>query len=262
MQRFLGVVTLSLFAFQPAWGAITEKEVEYKAGDVMLKGYLVYDDAAKKKQPAVIVVHEWWGHDQHARNGARKLAKAGFVGFALDMYGDGKQAHHPKDAGAMSGEIRKNLDLMQTRFNAARDFLGRQSNVDSTRVGAVGYCFGGTVVLQMARLGEDLRGVVSLHGGLGTEQPAEKGKVKSKVLVLTGAADPFVPKEQVEGFKQEMQKAGADFRVVSYAGAKHSFTNPAATETGKKFNIPIEYNAQADKKSWAEAVKFLKRTLK
>jgi dienelactone hydrolase len=246
----------------PAWGAIKEQEVEYKAGDVTLKGFMVFDDAAKGKRPAVLVVHEWWGHDQHARNSARKLAQAGFVGFALDMYGDGKQAHHPKDAGEMSGEIRKNLDLMQTRFNAARDFLGTQANVDAVRIGAIGYCFGGTVVLQMARAGENLRGVVSFHGGLGTEQPAQKGKVKSQMLVLTGGADPFVPKEQVDGFAKEMKSAGAKFKVISYPGAKHSFTNPAATENGQKFNIPLAYNPEADKKSWAEAQKFLKSALK
>lgn len=262
MQRFFAVVALLFLASNAAWSAVKEQEVEYKAGDMVFKGLMAYDDAAKGKRPAVLVVHEWWGHDEHARNSARKLAKAGFVGLALDMYGDGKQAHHPKDAGAMSGEVRKNLDLMKTRFNAAREFLVQQSNVDAKRVAAIGYCFGGTVVLEMARLGEDLRSVVSFHGGLGTEQRAQKGKVKAKMLVLTGAADPFVPKEQVEGFKQEMKAAGADYKVVSYPGAKHSFTNPAATENGKKFNIPVEYNAAADKKSWAEAEKFLKRTLK
>lgn len=262
MRRIVAVSLLSLFVFAPAWGAIKEQEVEYKAGDVMLKGYMVYDDAAKGKRPAVLVVHEWWGHDQHARNGARKLAEAGFVGFALDMYGDGKQAHHPKDAGAMSGEIGKNLNLMQTRFDAARSFLSTQDNVDAKRMGAIGYCFGGTVVLQMARAGEDLRGVVSFHGGLGTEQPAQKGKIKSQVLVLTGGADPFVPKAQVDGFVKEMKTADAKFKVISYPGAKHGFTNPAATENGQKFNIPLAYDADADKKSWAEAQKFLKGALK
>lgn len=262
MRRCFAVLLLSLFAFHPAWGAVKEQEVEYKSGDMVFKGFLAYDAAAKGKQPAVLVVHEWWGHDQHARNSARKLAKAGFVGLALDMYGDGKQAHHPKDAGELSGAVRKNLALMQQRFDAARDFLRTQPNVDADRMAAIGYCFGGTVALQMARLGEDLRSVVSFHGNLATEQPAEKGKMKSKVLVLTGGADKFVPKEQVEGFKQEMKAAGADFKVVTYPGALHSFTNPAATEAGKKFNIPLAYNAEADKKSWAEAQKFLKRTLK
>lgn len=256
------VVLLVFFATVPAWGAIKEKEVEYKAGDVTLKGYMAYDDAAKDKRPGVLVVHEWWGHDEHARNSARKLAKAGFVGFALDMYGDGKLATHPKDAGAMSGAVRKDLGLMQTRFDAARDFLRRQPNVNPARIGVIGYCFGGAVALEMARLGEDLPAVVTFHGVLNTEHPAQKGKVKSRILVLTGADDPFVPKKQVDGFVKEMKAAGAKFKVISYRGAKHSFTNPAATETGQKFNIPLAYNPEVDKKSWAEAQKFLKSALK
>lgn len=261
MRRLYAVVVLLLFVSDAAWSAVTEQEVEYKAGNTVLKGLMAYDDAAKGKRPAVLVVHEWWGHNEHARNSARKLAKAGYVALALDMYGDGKQANHPKDAGAMAGEVLKNLDVMKTRFDAAREFLAQQANVDASRVAAIGYCFGGTVVLQMARLGQDLRSVVSFHGGLGTEQPAQKGEVKAKMLVLTGAADPFVPKEQVEGFRKEMKAAGADFKVISYPGAKHSFTNPAATENGKKFNLPLEYNAKVDRKSWSEAEKFLKRTL-
>ena len=259
-RRF--AVLLVFLATVPAWGAIKEQEVEYKAGDVTLKGFMAYDDAAKGKRPAVLVVHEWWGHDQHARNGARKLAQAGFVGFALDMYGDGKQAHHPKDAGAMSGEIRKNLELMQTRFDAARDYLRQQPNVNPARIGVIGYCFGGAVALEMARAGEDLSAIVTFHGALNTEHPAQKGKVKPSILVLTGADDPFVPKKAVDGFVKEMKSAGAKFKVISYPGAKHSFTNPAATENGQKFNIPLAYNAEADKKSWAEAQKFLKRALK
>lgn len=262
MRRLYAGAVLMVLLFNPAWGAVKDQEVEYRAGDMVFKGTLAFDDAAKGKRPAVLVVHEWWGHDEHARNSARKLAKAGFVALAVDMYGDGKQAHHPQDAGAMSGEVGKNLELMQKRFNAAREFLTKQPNVDATRVAAIGYCFGGTVVLQMARLGSDLRGVVSLHGGLGTEQPAQKGKIKSKILVLTGGADPFVPQEQVNAFEQEMKAAGANYKLIVYPGVKHSFTNPAATETGKKFNIPLEYNAEADKKSWAETEKFLKSTLK
>ena len=260
LRRF--VFVLVFFATVPAWGAIKEQEVAYKAGEVTLKGYMAYDDAAKGRRPGVLVVHEWWGHNEHARDSARKLAKAGFVGFALDMYGDGKLATHPKDAGAMSGEVRKDLGLMQTRFDAARDFLRQQPTVNPARIGVIGYCFGGAVALEMARLGEDLPAVVTFHGVLSTEYPAQKGKVKSRILVLTGADDPFVPKKQVDGFVKEMKSAGAKFKVISYPGAKHSFTNPAATETGQKFNIPLAYNPAVDKKSWSEAQKFLKSALK
>lgn len=256
------VVSFLFFALAPAWGALKEQEVEYKAGEVVLKGYLAYDDAAKGKHPGVLVVHEWWGHNEHARNSARKLARAGFVGFALDMYGEGKLATHPKDAAAMSGEVRKDLGLMQARFDAARDFLRGQPNVDPARIGVIGYCFGGAVALEMARAGEDLPAVVTFHGVLGTEHPARKGEVKSRILVLTGADDPFVPKTQVDSFVKEMKAAGVKFKVISYPGAKHSFTNPAATEAGEKFNLPLAYNAKVDKKSWTEAQKFLKSALR
>jgi dienelactone hydrolase len=261
MNRFIAVFVVPLLALASASGAIKEQEIEYTVNSTTLKGYLVYDDAKKGKRPGVLVVHEWWGHDQHARNSARKLAEAGFVGFALDMYGEGKQAHHPKEAGAMAGEVTKNLGLMQKRFNAAHEYLSKQPMVDATKIGAIGYCMGGKVVLDMARTGMDLDGVVSFHGALSPAQKAEKGKVKSKILVLNGAADPFVPKEQVQAFEQEMKAAGADYRLINYPNAKHSFTNPAATENGKKFNLPLEYNADVAKKSWDEAMVFLKGAL-
>ena len=262
MRRSFIVVLLSLFALHPAAAAVKGEVVEYKSGGTVFKGYLVYDDAAKGKRPGVLVVHEWWGHNEHARNSARKLAEAGYVALAVDMYGGGKTADHPKDAGAFAGEVGKNLPLMKERFNAARAFLTKQPNVDGKRLAAIGYCFGGSVVLNMARQGEALRGVVSLHGGLATQNPAQKGKVKAKVLVLNGAADPMVDSAQVAAFEQEMKAAGVDYKVVSYPGAKHAFTNPDATATGEKFNMPIAYNAEADKKSWAEASAFLKRVLK
>lgn len=237
-----------------------EQELEYKA-DVPCKGFIAYDETGAKR-PAVIIVHEWWGTNDHSRAVARKLAQAGFVGFALDMYGEGKQADNPQTASQMSGEIGENIPLIRTRFNAARDFVSQQPAVDASRVAAIGYCFGGKIALQMARAGEDLRGVVSFHGLLATQHPAQAGKVKAKVLVLNGADDPFVPKEQVDGFEKEMSTAGADYRVVNYPGGKHAFTNPAATERGKKFNLPLEYNAEIDKQSWNDAIEFLNRVLK
>lgn len=238
-----------------------EQEVEYKAGDVPCKGFIAHDDAAKEKRPAVIVVHEWWGTSDHARDVARKLAQAGFVGFALDMYGNGKQADNPQTASQMSGEIGKNPALLRERFDAARDFVNKQPGVDPSRTAALGYCFGGMVVLNVARMGENLGGVVSFHGLLGTGTPAQPGQVKAKVLVLNGADDPFVPKDQVDGFEKEMKAAKVDYRLVNYPGGKHAFTNPAATERGKKFNLPLEYNADIDKKSWDEALAFLKDVL-
>jgi dienelactone hydrolase len=238
-----------------------EQEVEYKAGDVVCKGFIAYDET-KGKLPAVIAVHEWWGNNEFNRGIARKLARAGFAGFALDMYGNGKQAVNPQEASQMSGDVGKNPALMRTRFDAARDFLSKHANVDSTRVAAIGYCFGGLVVLQMARAGDNLRGVVSFHGMLATGQPAQPGKVKAKVLALNGADDPFVPKPQVEAFEKEMQAAGVDYKSINYPGGKHAFTNPEATARGKQFNLPLEYNADIDKKSWSEAEAFLRGVLK
>jgi len=258
----ISIGILSITMGPAAVGAVKEKDIEYKAGDVTLKGLLAYDDSVQGKRPAVLVVHEWWGHDEHARNSARKLAQAGYVGFALDMYGEGKQAHHPTDAGKMAGEVSANLPVMQARFDAAKQFLTSQANVDPKRIGAIGYCFGGSVVLTMARVGdENLKGVVSFHGGLGTKNPAQPGVMKAKALVLTGADDPFVPKEQVDAFEKEMKAAGADYKLISYPGAKHGFTNPAATENGKKFNLPLEYNADVAKKSWDEMLAFFKKVL-
>jgi dienelactone hydrolase len=236
---------------------IEGKTVEYSAQGVVMKGYLAYPENIKGKQPGVLVVHEWWGLNDYARKRARMLAELGYTALAVDMYGDGKQAMHPDDAGKFSSELMKNFDVAKARFRAAMDFLKRQPTVDPNRIAAIGYCFGGGVVLNMARQGVDLKGVASFHGALMAVKPAQPGMVRAKILVLTGADDKFVPPEQVEAFRKEMKAAGADFQVISYPGAVHSFTNPEATELGKKFNLPLAYNADADKKSWLELQRFL-----
>ena len=196
-----------------------------------------------------------------APDGSRKR---GYVALALDMYGEAKQAHRPREALTLSTEIRTNLPLMQARFDAARDFLRTQPNVDATRIGAIGYCFGGGVVLEMARAGENLRGVVSVHGVLDTAAPAKAGAVKADVLVLTGGADPYVTKDQVDELDRELKSAGARYKIVTYPGVKHSFTNPAAREYGgKQFDMPgDEYNADADQRSWNAILAFLERVMK
>jgi dienelactone hydrolase len=228
----------------------------------VLKGYLVYDDAAKECRPAVLVAHEWWGHDEHARNSARKLAEAGYVALAVDMYGGGKQTDHPDNVGKFSGEARKNLPLMKSRLEAGMQLLRKQPQVDGKRLAAIGYCFGGTVVLEMARAGEDLRGVASFHGGLATEHPAQPDKTKARVRVMNGAEDPFVPPEQIAAFKKEMESAKVNYKFVSYPGAKHSFTYPDADANGAKFELPLACNATADQESWAELQSFLKLVFK
>jgi dienelactone hydrolase len=257
MKRWILIIALAVVTHS-AQAAVKGEEVQYKAGDTVLKGYLAYDDAVKGKRPGVLVVHEWWGHNEYARMRARMLAELGYTALAVDMYGDGKQATHPDDAGKFSGEVKKNMPMAKARFDAARNLLKKHATVDGKRLAAIGYCFGGGIVLEMARAGEPLKGVVSFHGSLNTDHPAKAGKMKVRMLVLTGEADPFVPPEQVEAFKKEMNAAKASYKVIAYPGAKHAFTNKEADQYGQKFNLPLAYNAEADQKSWAEMQAFLK----
>ena len=240
-----------------AQAALQAKEVTYTANGTTLKGYLAYDDAITSNHPGVLVVHEWWGSDEYARKRAKMLAELGYTALALDMYGEGKRAHHPDEAGKFSGELKKNLPLAKARFEAAMKFLQKQENVDPDNIAVLGYCFGGSVALEMARLGEDLKGVASFHGSLATEHPAQPGKVKARIISFTGTADPMIPAEQVAAFKQEMEKAGVNYKVITFPGVKHSFTNPAADEYGRKFNLPLVYDKAADKASWEETERFL-----
>ena len=255
-MRLTMLFTLLLLSATGLRAGIATRSIDYTADGVTLKGYIAYDKDVTGKRPGILVVHEWWGHNEYSRKRAEMLAELGYVALAVDMYGDGKQAGHPEDAGKFSSEIMKNMPVMKERFLAALDLLKKDSHVDAKQIGAIGYCFGGGVVLAMARSGAELSGVVSFHGGLGTSSPAEKGKVKARILVCNGAADPFVTTEDLKAFEQEMTSAGADYKVISYEGAKHSFTNPGSTEAGKKFNIPLAYNEAADKQSWKDMQEF------
>lgn len=257
-MRIFGTVCLLLAIAASAHGEIRGEPVEYAAGGMAMKGYLAYDDGISTRRPGILVVHEWWGHNEYTRKRARMLAELGYVALAVDMYGEGKQAQHPEDAGKFSGEVRNNMDLGRERFLAARKFLQEQKYTDPARIGAIGYCFGGAIVLQMARDGMDLAGVASFHGPLGTTAPAKPGAVRAKILVLHGADDKFIPPEQVEAFRNEMKTANADFRFVSYPGVVHSFTNPDADDYAKRFNIPLGYDAGADGKSWEEMQAFFR----
>jgi len=239
--------------------AVRTKDVEYRQGDTVLQGFFAWDDAAKGRRPGVLVVHEWWGHNEHARDQAKRLAQTGYVGFALDMYGKGKLAAHPKDAEAFLNEATKDPAVMTARFNAALEQLKRNPHVDPEKIAAIGYCFGGAVVLGQARSGADLDAVVSFHGLLATKTPAEAGKIKARVLALTGADDPMVPPQQVEAFKSEMTAAGVKFEVVSYPHARHSFTNPQADKAGM---AGLAYDAEADKKSWAAMLEMFEQVFR
>jgi dienelactone hydrolase len=229
---------------------IKGEEVTYKAGETALKGYIAYDERLPVKRPGVLVVHEWWGHNEYARQRADELAKLGYTAMALDMFGDGKTADHPDDAGKFVAELMNNADVVKNRFEAALAVLKAHPMTNPDSVAAIGYCFGGGVVLNMARAGLDLSAVASFHGMLNPVIPIGANPVKAKVMVFHGADDSFVPKEQVAAFKKEMTKANVDLQFVDYPGVKHAFTNPAATELGKKFNLPLEYNEAADKASW------------
>jgi dienelactone hydrolase len=253
---------LFLAATSLSHAAVQGKEVTYSANGTNLKGYIAYDDAVNGKRPGILVIHEWWGHNEYARKRARMLAEQGYTALALDMYGDGKQAHHPDDAGKFASEVSKNAALAKARFDAALELIKKEKSVDATNIGAVGYCFGGTVALNMARIGEPLKVVVSFHGGLGTDSPAESGKVQARIASFTGEDDPMIPATQVAAFRQEMDKAGVYYKVITYPGAQHAFTNPEADKYGKEFKLPLAYNAAADKDSWEAGLTFLSDAFK
>jgi dienelactone hydrolase len=256
------ILVLGMVGVSTAEPKIQGKTVEYSTQGVVMKGYLAYDENIMGERPGVLVVHEWWGLNDYARKRAQMLAELGYTALAVDMYGEGKVAVHPDDAGKFSSELMKNFDVGKARFLAAMDFLKHQPTVDPTRIAAIGYCFGGSVVLSMAGQGVDLRGVASFHGTLADVKPPQPGMVKAKILVLNGGADKFNSPQQIEAFKQEMKTAGAELKFISYPGAVHSFTNPDADAYGKKFNLPLAYNASADKKSWDEMKKFLNSIFK
>ncbi len=258
MKSILLMLSLCCLGIE-AQAAVKGEEVTYESDGTTLKGYLAYDDAIKGRRPGVLVVHEWWGQNEYARKRARMLAELGYTALAVDMYGDGKVVDNPDDAGKLAAEVSKDMTMAKARFEAGMQLLRKQETVDANEIAAYGYCFGGGVVLNMARMGEDLKGVASFHGGLGTDHPAQPGKIKARIITFSGDADPMIGSDKVAAFKQEMDAAGANYRVVTYPSAKHAFTNPDADELGKKFKMPIAYDAEADKDSWKQATEFLRQ---
>lgn len=258
MKTFLMLISLlGLACSAVSQAAVQGKEISYKANGTTLKGYIAYDDAIKGKRPGVLVVHEWWGQNEYARKRARMLAELGYTALAVDMYGNGKIAEHPDDANKFASEVSKNMPMAKKRFEAGMKLLKKQKNVDSKKIAAFGYCFGGGVALNMARMGEDLKGVASFHGALGTNIKERPGQIRARIVSFTGDEDPMIGADKVAAFKIEMDAAKANYRVVIYPGAKHAFTNPDADELGKKFNLPLAYDAAADKDSWQQATAFL-----
>lgn len=237
--------------------AIHTQTVTYEHNGVEMTGYLAHDPALEGPRPGVIVVHEWWGHDAQARRRAEMLAEAGYVGFAIDMYGSGQVADHPTEAQAFAGAVRSNRDAMLGRFEAAEALLREHELTSGQSLSAIGYCFGGSVVLEAARSGADLAMVASFHGGLGTEHPAEPGGIIPDILVFNGAEDPLVPREQIAAFREEMAAADASYTFVDFAGATHSFTNPGADAIAEQFGMPVGYDPRADRDSWTWLIAYL-----
>lgn len=238
--------------------AIETEEVSYSTEDgLTMTGYLAKPAISKGTVPGVLVVHEWWGHNEYARKRAEMLAEMGYAALAVDMYGNGKQAGHPEDAQKFAMSVMGNLDSAQARFDMAMKTLQQKAPIDSTKIAAIGYCFGGSVVLTMANLGKPLAGVVSFHGGLQLPAQPEEG-LNTKYLVLNGQADPFVAEEHKTAFKSAMDEAGLVYEFIEYPDAVHAFTNPGADSLGQKFNLPLAYQAEADSASWEKMQDFFK----
>lgn len=241
---------------------IKVEALSYNAGDsTSYNGYLAYDENRQGKRPVVLIVHEWWGLNEYIRNRAHQLAEMGYLAMAVDMYGSGKTAPDPQMAQQLATPFYQNPQLAKVRLDAAFNQVKQNPHADTTKVAAIGYCFGGSMVLNYARMGAPIDGVVSFHGNLVGVLP-HKDSLKAKVLVCHGAADPFVPEQEVATFKKQMDSVGADYEFKAYANATHAFTNPRATEVGRQFNIPISYNAEADSASWNDMKVFFERIFK
>ncbi len=232
-----------------------EEHVNYTLDSLNMAGYIVYDENIEGKRPAVLVVHEWWGLNEYAKRRARELASLGYIAMAVDMYGNGRTADNPELAGKLATPFYQDPVMAKKHFDTALNKLKTYKQVDPENIGAIGYCFGGGMLLNFVRLGEPLKGIVSFHGSLvGT--PAVKDLITTKILVLHGDDDSFVPQTEVAAFKKQMDSIGAAYTFKSYPGATHAFTNPDATAMGQKFKIPIAYNAAADTASWNEMKTF------
>ncbi len=243
----------SLLAVSSAFAAVQSAPVSYRDGDVSLTGHMYWDDSIQGKRPGVLVVHEWWGLNDYARKRAAMLAELGYVAFALDMYGDDKVTTHPPQAQEWSSAIAANTDAWRQRALQGLEQLRANDLVDADRVAAIGYCFGGSTVMQLAYAGTDLRGVVSFHGSLPLPSAEEAGRIKARVLVEHGNADAFVPQERVDAFKAALGDAGTALTFHGHEGARHGFTNPDAGGFGIE---NLRYDQAADEASWKSMQEF------
>ncbi|WP_435578194.1 dienelactone hydrolase family protein [Gilvibacter sp.] len=241
--------------------SIKGEAVSYASDSTNLKGYIAYDENLKGKRPGVLIIHEWWGHNDYVRERADMLAKLGYTAIAVDMYGDGKQASHPDDAGKFAMSVMSNLPEAKARFNAAVALLQAHETVDADKLAAIGYCFGGSVALTMANSGADLDAVAAFHSGV-TLPVMPNEQLKARVLVCNGGADSFVSEESVAVFKSAMDSIGATYEYISYPGVVHSFTSKEADANGEKFGLPLAYDADADQKSWNSLQEMLNEVFK
>lgn len=253
MDKILLVLSFIFIFTGTAFAEIKSQVIEYKDGNAVLEGYSVYDDAFDRKRPAVMVVHAWKGLGDYERTRADELAKLGYVAFAVDIYGKGIRPVTNEEASAQAAIYRGNRAFMRKRALAGLEELKKNELVDVENIAAIGYCFGGGVVLELARSGAEIKGVVSFHGNLDTPDPEDAKEIKAKVLVLHGEDDSFVSTEQIESFKQEMDTAKVDWRMVSYPNAVHSFTDP---DSGDDPSKGVAYNRTADLLSWDEMKTF------
>jgi len=241
--------------------AMKEETISFSSDSANLRAFVVYNDSVKGRRPAVLVIPEWWGLNDYPRMRARELAKLGYVAMALDMYGDGKVADNPDSATKYSGPFYVHPEKAKRRIDSAIAKIRTYDIVDTSKIGAIGYCFGGGILINTARLGDDLKGIVSFHGSLlGT--PARRELLRTKMLICHGNADKFVTAQDVAKFRKQMDSIGASYTFIGYDGATHAFSNPAADGYAKKFHMPIAYNAKADTASWAAMTRFFEDLFK
>lgn len=248
-KLYLLAAVLCVANVPAAQAEVKTKAVAYMYDGVKLKGYLAWDDAIKGKRPGVLVVHEWWGLNDYARKRAEQLAGLGYVAFCPDMYGEGKTTEHPKEAGEMAGEVRKNIKTWQGRALAGLKILQDNELVDTKRIAAIGYCFGGSTALQLAYSGADLVAVVTFHAALPVPEPEQAKAIKGKVMICHGAADSFIPEATIQKVRSALEDAKVDYQMIYYGGAQHSFTVAGVDKVGVK---GLSYNAHADKRSWQD----------
>lgn len=236
---------------------IQVNEIEYFIDGDSFTGTYAFDDSIEGKRPAVIIVHEWWGPDSHVSSRAKMLAEQGYAAFALDMYGTGNRADNPDDAGALMNATFEDPNTIPTRFDAGLGVLKSQAEVDDSKVAAMGYCYGGAVVLNMARAGKQLQAVGSYHGMLETQTPMQAGVFDGEISIFVGEDDPMITAEHVDAFDNEMNEASVACSITTYPGVLHGFTNPAATAKGEKFNFPLRYDQGADQDAWSATLDML-----